>query len=1083
MKEAAYAEILRMIKEEEPPRPSTRLSDSGEALASISAQRHTEPAKLTKLVRGELDWIVMKCLEKDRNRRYETANGFAADVQRYLNDEPVQACPPSDEAEQHALADARRIDADQQRAEAEKQSRIAKEQRDHAQESELLARRRLYAAHINLAHEAREAGNSARALELLEGQRPKFDQEDLRTFEWYYLWRLCHASHRLTLAGHTGGVTSVAYSPDGKMLASASIDTTVKVWDTATGQPLATLQGQPATVFCVAFSPDGKTLASAGGKSSPAPADGSGDQSVRLWDVDTWKEKAVFTGDWGAIRSLEFSPDGKTLAAGTYLREADKVDGLVKLWDLATGDVRATLRGHEEVVMSVAFSPDSQKLASSSAWTNPRVKLWDLTAEPPRVLYEWEGAWSVAFSPDGQTLAATMPAGADGKVKLRDVATGSETAVYQPRAADISSVVFAPDGKTLAMCCADRTVRLWEPGAGRHWTLSHLQSVTDVVFSPDGRTVASASQDRTIKIWSVDQDQDEPTLHGYRGWRSSIAYSPDGNAFAYSATGDVIRLCDPATGQERSQLSGQGPHLIGMTFSRDGKRIVAGGGIAPIKIWDIATTRELANFDSPPRGFHSLALSPDGKTLACAGEDSEVQLFDLDTYRLRTSFKPAPGWAVGAVTYSPDGKWLVTADIRGWVDFWNAATMLRGIRIRVTEAGFTWALVFSPDGKSFVTAGDGGIMKCWDAATGRLLATFRGHTARIMAIALFPDGKTLASGSDDGTVKLWDVPTGQERLTLLGHSDHVVSVAVAPDGKTLATSSRDGTVKLWRASADRDAEAIDRELDADDPASPVAQIHLANALLRIRRPGEAEEAFRLAISRLEALQAAIRPAPQEYSQLHAETQHQLARLLIAGKRVEEAEPILLEAIGGYERIVASSPEYHVALNNLGLCYVRLAQLLAGRDRPQEAATAYRKALAFTPDNATAINDLAWMLAASPDPKLRDPGKAVELAERAVALAPKQASSWNTLGVARYRAGEWQTSIDALKKAEELLAEKSFSFNAFFVAMAEWQLDRKEEAHKWFDQAVAWMAKNQPQNEELLRFHAEAAALLDVKEDK
>ena len=415
MKEAAYAEILRMIKEEEPPRPSTRLSDSGEALASISANRHTEPAKLTKLVRGELDWIVMKTLEKDRNRRYETAKDFAADVQRYLTDEPVQACPPSagyrlrkftrrnkgpvlaaslvlaalvigmvgmtwgmiraTHAEAHAVREAGEktvalgeketalATAKANELEAHKQETLAKENAKTAKEQELLARRRQYASQINLAQQAWEIGHSARVLELLEGQRPKFDQEDLRSFEWYYLWQQCHKHQRLSWRARRDGVFSVALSPDGTMVASASRDqdSTVKVWNTTNGQQRLALRGHRSGVWCVAFSPDGKILAS-----------GAVDGTVKLWDPATGQELATIVCNqmpYG-VSGVAFSPDGKTLAAPS------SDNNTVKLWDLTTKKERGVLKGHTGETITIAFSPDGKMLATGSGNGDGSVKLW-----------------------------------------------------------------------------------------------------------------------------------------------------------------------------------------------------------------------------------------------------------------------------------------------------------------------------------------------------------------------------------------------------------------------------------------------------------------------------------------------------------------------------------------------------------------------------------------------------------------------------------------------------------------------------------------------------------------------------------
>jgi hypothetical protein len=354
LREAGFDEIRRLIREEEPPKPSTRLSTSGrEAMAAISAQRHTESAKLTRLVRGELDWIVMKSLEKDRNRRYETANGLARDLQHYLADEPVEACPPSasyklrkfarkhkaglatvagfaallmlgtavsawqalraTQAEAVAIAErddkehARQAEAEQRAAaieneqKAKEEGQLAQQQRDEAQRQRDEVRalndrlqRTLYAADMNLAHHAWEAGSAKRVRELLEHHRPKAGETDLRGFEWYYLYRLCH-SDLLTLKGDDGDVLSVAYSPDGKRLASAGFRGTVKVWDAQTGQELLSLKGAGAYGNGVAFSPDGKRLAF-GNRTWDDTKKAYADVAVKVSDAQTGRISSVSRG-------------------------------------------------------------------------------------------------------------------------------------------------------------------------------------------------------------------------------------------------------------------------------------------------------------------------------------------------------------------------------------------------------------------------------------------------------------------------------------------------------------------------------------------------------------------------------------------------------------------------------------------------------------------------------------------------------------------------------------------------------------------------------------------------------------------
>jgi serine/threonine protein kinase len=388
--QGALFEVLRIIREEEPLRPSTRLSTS-DTLASIAATRKTEPTRLAKLMRGELDWIVMKCLEKDRSRRYETANGLARDIERYLHDEVVEAQPPTAgyrlrkfarkhrrpviavavvgmvlllgifgtswgyyRAERNAglerlakeEANRQRIASDEAKQDAlhAKQSAVdAKAEADRQRDE---ARTTAYASGMQLASRAWEDNIVPRARELLEEVPRAVAGRDLRGFEWYYLSRVCHSELR-TLEGHTHSVLAVAYSPDGRRLASGSADRTVKIWDSATGKDLLTLNGHVSgPIVSVAFSPDGRRLA--------AGSFGA----VKIWDSVTGEALVSLNGG-NVVEGVAFSPDGKRLAT-------ESQDRTLKIWDCATGKELLSLKGHSASVRRVVFSPDGQQLASAS---------------------------------------------------------------------------------------------------------------------------------------------------------------------------------------------------------------------------------------------------------------------------------------------------------------------------------------------------------------------------------------------------------------------------------------------------------------------------------------------------------------------------------------------------------------------------------------------------------------------------------------------------------------------------------------------------------------------------------------------
>jgi hypothetical protein len=380
-----------------------RLSGSG-TLPTVAAQRKLEPAKLTKLVRGDLDWIVMKALEKERGRRYETANGLARDIQNYLADEPVEASPPSASyrlrkfARKHKKALVTTVAFMVLLVAAAVLSTLlavwamaaegeAVKARDEADDVAKKAEADLYVARMNMAQTDWEHANVGRVLETLEHYRhlPAV-KRDPRGWEWYYQDRLRQLELRTLKGhiGHIGGVRSVAFSPDGSRLASANWDLTIKVWDTATGRELHTLEGHSAPkgalaiVWSVAFSPDGSRLASASSEGAT--------MTIKVWDTATGQKLRTLKRHAGPVDSVAFSPDSSRLASASF------EDWTIKIWDTASGQQLRTLKGHTDRVWPMAFSLDGTRLASGGA--DKKIKIWDTASG--QQLRELKGAYRLA---------------------------------------------------------------------------------------------------------------------------------------------------------------------------------------------------------------------------------------------------------------------------------------------------------------------------------------------------------------------------------------------------------------------------------------------------------------------------------------------------------------------------------------------------------------------------------------------------------------------------------------------------------------------------------------------------------------
>jgi WD40 repeat protein/serine/threonine protein kinase len=828
-------------------RPPFQGESPFDVLQQVVSREPVAPRILQPKVSRDLETICLKCLEKDPRQRYVTAEALAEDLQHFREGRPITARPvgvveqgwrwcrrnPVVAGLLLAVAMSLLIGtgvaayfgvqatayagvAMNRAVEAETNAQRADREADQTRRAKRELAQRLYIADMRLAQRAWDDNRIGRLRELLEGQRPeRTDGEDLRGFEWYYWWRLCH-TELLILKGHTGRVEGVAFSPDGRRLATASWDNTTRVWDTATGQELFTLNGHTSP-HAMAFSPDGRRLATA-----------SWDNTTRVWDTATGQELFTLNGHTSP-HAMAFSPDGRRLATASW-------DNTARVWDAATGQELLTLKGHTDDVYGVAFSRDGRRLATASGDQTARV--WDAATGQELVTLNGhtDAVLAVTFRGDGRRLAT---ASRDHTARVWDAVTGQALLILEGHTGPVSGVGYSPDGHRLATASWDKTARVWDAVTGQELlTLKgHIDSVYGVAFSRDGRRLATASQDQTARVWDAITGQELLTLKGHTSAARGVAFAPDGRRVATVSDDKTARVWEVANDQELGILQGHTARVSDVVFSPDGRRLATVSGDRTARVWDAATGQQILTLTGHTNGIHGVAYSPDGRLLATASDDETARVWDAvtgkeiftlqghtdfvhcvafrsDGRRLVTASEDqtARVWdlatgqelltleghtsSVYGATFSRDGRQLATASEDQTARVWDAVTGKELLILRGHTSGVI-GVAFSPDGRRLATASRNQTARVWDAATGKELLALQGHAGGVARVVFSGDGRRLATASSDNTARVWDAATGQELLTLKGHTDHVYGVAFSGDGRRLATASEDQTVRVW----------------------------------------------------------------------------------------------------------------------------------------------------------------------------------------------------------------------------------------------------------------------------------------------
>jgi WD40 repeat protein/serine/threonine protein kinase/tetratricopeptide (TPR) repeat protein len=883
--DAGLDEIRRIIREEDPPRPSTKLStlEAAEQTA-VANRRHSELPKLLGLIRGDLDWIVMKCLEKDRNRRYETANGLAMDVRRFLNNEPILARPPSAanrvskwikrnklafsaaagiaaslviaivglaflvirEKQATLIQSKLRKDAEGAREHEAQQRLIADTARTEAVAAEASTKLNLSASDFREAVRLISEDNANEALAYLarslsNNPTNRAAVTRLTTLLEYHAWMM-----PITALQESNEISLAEFSPDGRFVAT-TVGGTASAWDARKGSRVVGPLQHTAWIHSIQFSPNGRSILT-----------GSDDNTAQLWDLESGKPALPAMKHAGRVTSARFSGDGHWIVtasgdntariwnahtaepAGEPLKHlapvrsaqfspnAERVltasdDKTACIWDVKTGQLAVGPLNHDSPVLSAEFSADGRRIVTASkdnAW------VWDAQSGQRLIgPVNHGGIESAQFSPEDDKIFTVSW---DGVARLWDAQTGQKL-IDEPRSTAPGLARISPDGMRILSGGWDH-LRLSDAHTGQALAepLKIAPRLIQAKFSPDGRYVFTSSGPGTALIWDTQPRSIlvEPLRHN--GPVSTIQFSSDGERVVTASSDRTAIVWDAASGQQIAAFLGHSNQVKHAEFSPDGTRVVTASLDGTARIWDAYSGHLEAGPLQHADQVLSAHFSSDGQRVVTASKDRTARLWDARSGQPLANC--AHEGSVQTAEFDPNGKRIVTASEDATVRIWDAHT--GHALVGPLKHDFGWSFIwahFSPDGKWVAAADYASTIRIWDSQTGQKLRDLR-HPQWPEAAHFSPDSRRIVTTS--GPAWVWDVATGQLLGRPLRHDQLVRWAMFTPDGTSILTASPDKTARLW------DADAGLVLADPFPHSGPVSQASIGSAGRRMATASE-----------------------------------------------------------------------------------------------------------------------------------------------------------------------------------------------------------------------------------------------------